>query len=59
MQIRLEAKIYGQYLTGTSRKHEKDDFLVIPLKHVSGLRVTVITVESQILWAIAHENGRP
>ena len=38
-------------------KHENDEFLVITLKHVSGLKVDVNHPGTPKLWAIAHENG--
>jgi hypothetical protein len=38
-------------------KHENDEFLVIPLKHVSGLEVAVNLPRTIKLWAIAHENS--
>ena len=41
----------------TTIKHENDDFLVIPLKHVSGITSHANRPGSQKIWAIAHENG--
>ena len=38
-------------------KHEKDEFLGINLKHVSGLKVVVNRPRTPKLWAIAHEIG--
>jgi hypothetical protein len=38
-------------------KHENDDFLVINLKNVLGLKVDVNRPGTPKLWAIAHENG--
>src|SRR3954467_13614512 len=38
-------------------KHEKDEFLGITLKHVSGLKVALNSPRTIKLWAIAHENG--
>src|SRR3954463_5185045 len=40
----------------TTKKHENDKFLVITLKHVSGLKVDVNRPETIKLWAMAHEN---
>ena len=37
-------------------KHENDKFLVIYLKHVTGLKVTVNHPIPPNLWAIADEN---
>src|SRR3954468_20662697 len=37
-------------------KHEKDEFLGITLKHVSGLKVVVNRPRTPKPWAIAHEN---
>ena len=36
---------------------KNDEFLVITLKHVSGLRVVVNHPGTPKLWAITHENG--
>ena len=41
----------------TTIKHENDDFLVITLKHVSGLKVDVKRPGTPKLLAIAYENG--
>ena len=41
----------------TARKHENEKFLVITLKHVSGLKVSVNGPRIPKLWAIPHENG--
>ena len=38
-------------------KHENDEFFVISLKHVSGLKVVVNRPGTRKPWAIAHENG--
>ena len=38
-------------------KRENDEFLVITLKHVSGLPVILNRPGTPILWAITHENG--
>ena len=38
-------------------KHEKDEFLGITLKHVSGIKVVVYRPRTPKQWAIAHENG--
>ena len=38
-------------------KRENDEFLVVTLKHVSGLRVIRNLFETIKLWAIAHEDG--
>ena len=40
-----------------AKKHENDEFLVITLKHVSGLRVVVNHPGTPKLWAITYENG--
>ena len=37
-------------------KRENDEFLVINLKHVSGLMVVVNRRRTPKLWAIDHEN---
>ena len=37
-------------------KHENDEFLVITLKHVSGLKVDVNRPGTPKQWAIDHEN---
>ena len=36
---------------------KNDEFLVIPLKHVSGLRVVVNHPGTLKLWAITHETA--
>ena len=41
----------------TAIKHENDEFLVITLKHVSGLTSHANRVGTPKLWAIAHENS--
>ena len=41
----------------TAIKSENDDFLVMTLKHVSGLTVVVNRPRTPKLWGIAHENG--
>jgi hypothetical protein len=38
-------------------KHENDEFLVITVKHVSGLNVVVNLPGTPKQWAIDHENG--
>src|SRR3954468_10407928 len=38
-------------------KRENDEFLVIPLKHVSGLTSHANRPGTRKIWAIAHENG--
>ena len=38
-------------------QHENDEFLVITLKHVSGLPAILNRPGTPILWAITHENG--
>src|SRR5215216_5554080 len=40
----------------TAIKHENDEFLVISLKHVSGVKVVVNRHGTPKLWAIANEN---
>jgi hypothetical protein len=37
-------------------KHETDEFLLITLKNVSGLKVDVSHLRTIKLWVIAHEN---
>ena len=39
-------------------KHENDEFLVITLKHVSGLKLVINRPLTPKMWAIAHENAR-
>ena len=56
MQIPLEPKNCGQYLVKTTIKHENDKFMLITLKHVSGLKVDVNRPGTIKLWAITHEN---
>src|SRR4051812_22727844 len=41
----------------TTIKRENDEFLVITLKHVSGLTSHANRLGTPKLWAIAHENG--
>ena len=41
----------------TAIKHENDEFLVISLKHISGLTVDRDRPGTPKSWAIAHENG--
>ena len=41
----------------TAIKRDKDEFLVISLKHVSGVTVVVNRPRTPKVWAIAHENG--
>src|SRR3954465_14149650 len=41
----------------TTIKRENDEFLVITLKHVSGLTSHANLLGTPKLWAIAHENG--
>ena len=57
MQIRLEPQNCGQYLMKTAIKHENYEFLVINLKHVTGLTCLASPTGTQILWEITHENG--
>jgi hypothetical protein len=38
-------------------KHQKGEFLVMPLKHVLSVMGLVNDPRTQKLWAIAHENG--
>src|SRR3954465_14701822 len=40
----------------TTIKHENDNFLVIPLKHVSGLTVVVNHPGTPKIWSITHGN---
>src|SRR3954467_13594587 len=47
----------GQYLMKTTIKRENDEFLVITLKHVSGLTSHANRPGTRKIWAIAHENG--
>ena len=42
----------------TSKNYENDQFLDMPLKHVSGLTGLVNRPVTLKLWAIAHENGQ-
>jgi hypothetical protein len=39
-------------------KRENNEFLVITLKHISGLTDLANPPRMPKLWAIAHENGR-
>ena len=41
----------------TSIKQENYEFLVINLKHVTGLTCLASPTGTQILWEITHENG--
>ena len=41
----------------TARKNEKEKFLVITLKHVSGLKIAVNRYGNPELWAIAAEDS--
>jgi hypothetical protein len=41
----------------TALKHQKDEFLVVPLKHVLSVMVLVSHPGTSKLWAIAHENS--
>ena len=41
----------------TAIKHENYEFLVINLKHVTGLTCLASPTSTQILWEITHENG--
>ena len=41
----------------TAIQRENNEFLVITLKHVSGLPVILNRPGTPILWAITHENG--
>ena len=41
----------------TAIKHENYEFLVINLKHVTGLTCLASPTGTQILWEITHENG--
>src|SRR3954469_10162444 len=54
--IPLEPQNRGQLLTKTTIKHENDNFLVIPLKHVSGPTVVVNRPGTLKLWSITHGN---
>ena len=56
MQIQLVPKLWA-ITHKNGHKHENDEFLVISLKHVSGLKVDVNRPGTQKLWAIAHENS--
>jgi hypothetical protein len=38
-------------------KHQKDELLVVPLKHVLSVMVLVNHPGTPKLWAIAHKNG--
>jgi hypothetical protein len=38
-------------------KHQKDNFFVVPLKHVLSVMVLLNHPGTPKLWAIAHENG--
>ena len=40
----------------TAKNYENDQFLDIPLKHVSGVTGLVNRLITLKLWAIAHEN---
>ena len=40
----------------TAIKHETDEFLLLTLKHVSGLEVPISHLGTIKLWVIAHEN---
>ena len=40
-----------------AKKHENDEFLIITLKHVLGLKISVNGPRIRKLWAISHENG--
>ena len=42
----------------TAKKRENNQFLDMPLKHVSGLTGLVNHPGTPKLWAIAHENGK-
>ena len=57
MYIALEHQNYGKFLMKMAIKHENDEFLVITLKHVSGLTVIVNCPRSPKEWAIVHENS--
>ena len=57
IQIAPEAQNCGQYLMKTVVKRENIEFLVITLKHVSGLAVLVNLPSNPKLWAIAKQNG--
>src|SRR4051812_38244881 len=57
MQIRLEPQNCGQKLMKMTIKHENDEFLVIYLKHVTGLTGLANPTTTQKLWAITHKNG--
>jgi hypothetical protein len=41
----------------TAKKRKKDEFLVMPLKHVLSVMDLVNHYGTPKLWAIAHENG--
>lgn len=41
----------------TTIEHKNDDFLVIPLKQVSGVTGHTKRHRTPKLWEIAHENG--
>ena len=41
----------------TAKKHENREFLVITLKHVSGLKIAVNRYGNPEIWAIAPEDS--
>src|SRR4051812_13003175 len=57
MQIPIQHQNCLQYLMKTATKHENDDFLAMPLKHVSGLMGHANRPRTPKPWAIAHESG--
>jgi hypothetical protein len=57
MQIPIEPQNCGQYLMKTAIKRENAEFLVITLKHVSGVMSHVNFPRTPKLWAIAHETA--
>ena len=57
MQIPVEQQNSVEYLMNMTLKRENDEFLVITLKHVSGLRIVVNPPRAPKLCAIAHGNG--
>ena len=57
MKIQLEPQNCGQYLKKMAIKRKNDEFLVITLKHVSGLMVHANPHGTSNLREIAYENG--
>ena len=57
LEIALEPQNCGQYAMKTAIKRENDKFLLMNLKHVSGLTVIGNLSQTTKLWGIACENG--